>query len=55
MYFSIDMDGCANYDEMCDIIQNNLQLLGDYKSFYLCLFDQRNADGILEFYNYIPL
>ena len=33
MYFSIDMDGCANYDEMYDIIQNNLQLLGDYKSF----------------------
>lgn len=54
MYFSIDMDGCANYDEMYDIIQNNLQLLGDYKSFYLCLFDQRNADGILEFNNYIP-
>lgn len=51
----MDSYGIRESENMYDIIQNNLQLLGDYKSFYLCLFDQRNADGILEFYNYIPL
>ena len=54
MYFSIDMDGCTSYDEMYGIIQNNLYLIGDYKNFYLCLFEQRNAEGILEFDNQIP-
>lgn len=54
MYFSIDMDGCTNYDEMYHIIQHNLYLIGEYRDFYLCLFDQRNEDGILEFNHEIP-
>lgn len=54
MYFSIDMDGCTSYDEMYHIIENNLELLGDYKDFYLCLFETRDEDGIFKFDSEIP-
>lgn len=54
MYFSIDMDGCANYKEMYHIIENNLDQLGDYKDFYLCLFEKRDEDGVLVFDSEIP-
>lgn len=54
MYFSIDMDGCGSYDEMYRIIENNLELLGDYKDFYLCFFEHRDEDGVLVFDSEIP-
>ena len=51
MYFAIDMDGCTSYEEMYRIIENNLELLGEYKEFYLCFFENRDEDGNLVFHS----
>lgn len=52
-YFSIDMDGCSDFEEMYRLIGGNLNLVGNYKDFYLCMFEQKNRQGYLSFSNEI--
>ena len=43
-FFSTDMDGCADYEEMKQIACKNLRLLGNCKEFYLGLLGEENGD-----------
>lgn len=48
-YFSVDMGGCQSYCEMKKIIGDNLNLVGDYEEFYLCLLGE--TDGGVRYFN----
>lgn len=43
-FFSTDMDGCADYEEMKRIVCKNLRLLGRCKEFYLGLLGEEEGD-----------
>lgn len=43
-FFSTDMDGCADYEEMKQIACKDLRLLGNCKEFYLGLLGEENGD-----------
>lgn len=43
-FFSTDMDGCADYEEMKQIVCKNLRLLGRCKEFYLGLLGEEEGD-----------
>ncbi len=43
-FFSTDMDGCADYEEMTQIVCKNLRLLGNCKEFYLGLLGEAEGE-----------
>lgn len=38
-FFSIDMDECRTMEDIEKTVSDNINLVGDYNEFYLCLFD----------------
>ena len=45
-YFRIDLGGCLELPAMLRTIKDSLNLLGDFRDFYLCLFVEKNEEGI---------
>ena len=45
-YFRIDLGGCLELPGMLRTIKDSLNLLGDFGDFYLCLFVEKDEEGI---------